>query len=84
MSKIKFSDDEKRILADKIQHFMREEHDLELGRFGAEFLLEFFSREIGPYFYNQGLYDARTVLMGKIEDVTDSIYQIELPTEFSK
>lgn len=84
MSKVEFSDDEKKILADKIQHYMRDEHDLDLGRFGAEFLLDFFSREIGPYYYNQGLYDARSILMSKIDDVTDSIYQIELPTEFSK
>jgi len=84
MRKIEFSDDEKRILTDKIRHFMREEHDQDLGRFGAEFLLEFFTKEIGPYYYNQGLYDARSVLMSKIEDVTDSIYQIEMPTEFSK
>ncbi len=84
MRKIECSDDEKKILTDKIRDFMREEHDQDLGRFGAEFLLEFFSREIGPYYYNQGLYDARTVLMSKIEDVTESIYQIEHPTEFSK
>ena len=84
MSDIEFSASEKKILTDKIQQYFRDELDQDLGRFGSEFLLEFFSKEIGPYYYNRGLYDARAVLMGKMDEITDAVYEIEKPTQASR
>lgn len=81
MSDIEFSASEKKILTDKIQQYFRDELDQDLGRFGSEFLLEFFSKEIGPYYYNRGLYDARAVLMSKMDEITDAVYEIEKPTQ---
>jgi uncharacterized protein (DUF2164 family) len=80
MTNIEFSAEETKIITRKIQQYFQNELDQDLGQFGSEFLLEFFAQEIGPYFYNRGLYDARAVLMGKIDDVTDAIYEIEKPT----
>lgn len=81
MSEIEFSASEKKILTDKIQQYFRDELEQDLGRFGSEFLLEFFSKEIGPYYYNRGLYDARAVLMSKMDEITDAVYEIEKPTQ---
>lgn len=84
MSEIEFSKDEIAILSKKIQLYMSEELDKEIGQFDAQFFLEFISEEIGPYFYNRGLYDAQAILETKMENITDAIYEIEKITEFRK
>lgn len=53
-----------------------------MGQFDAEFLLDFFSEEVGSYFYNRGLYDAQTLLESKIETITEAFTEIEKPTDF--
>ncbi|SNZ20851.1 DUF2164 domain-containing protein [Cohaesibacter gelatinilyticus] len=83
MSKIVFSKEERAILVEKLQGYFREEMDQDLGRFPAEFLLDFLIEEMAPYFYNRGLYDARAVLMKQIDAITDGIYEIEKPTDFT-
>jgi uncharacterized protein (DUF2164 family) len=40
-------------------------------------LLDFIAREVGPVFYNRGLYDAQAVLAARIEDVNEAIYGLE-------
>ncbi|MCK9505915.1 MAG: DUF2164 domain-containing protein [Porticoccaceae bacterium] len=84
MADIKFTEDEKAIIVRKIQLYFTEELKQEIGRFDAEFLLDFFSDEVGPYFYNRGLYDAQTILSSKVDDLSEAIYQLERPTEFRK
>ncbi|MBU2712570.1 DUF2164 domain-containing protein [Zooshikella harenae] len=82
MSKIKFTKEEKEIITKKIQLYFQEELDYSLGQFDAEFLLDFFSEEVGPYFYNRALYDAQTILEKRLETITEAIYEIEKPTDF--
>lgn len=84
MSDIKFSKDEKEILVRKIQMYFREELDQNIGSFDAEFLLDFFAEEVGSYFYNRGLYDAQTIMEGRMEQIGEAIYEIEKPTDFRK
>jgi len=84
MSEIKFSKDEKEIITKKIKHYFSEELDQNIGQFDAQFLLDFFSEEIGPYFYNRGLYDAQSILENRMESISEAIYDIEKITEFRK
>jgi|TARA_B110000116_G_C16698246_1_gene518508 uncharacterized protein (DUF2164 family) len=35
----------------------------------------FFSKEVGTYFYNRGLFDAQTVIAAKLENVTEMIHE---------
>jgi uncharacterized protein (DUF2164 family) len=84
MSKIDFSAGEKAVIVNKVKMYFREELDQEIGQFDAEFLLDFFAEEIGPYFYNRALDDARGILQEKLTDITDALYEIEKPTEFRK
>ncbi len=84
MSKIEFSKEEKAVINRKIQLYFKEELDQEIGQFDAEFLLDFFSEQIGPYYYNRGLYDAQAVLENRLEDINQAIYEIEKPTEFGR
>jgi len=84
MSDIEFTKEEKEIITRKIQLYFTEELDQEIGQFDAQFLLDFFSQEIGPYFYNRGLYDSQTILQSKMESITDAIYELEKITEFRR
>jgi len=82
MSKIEFTKDEKAVIVGKIKLHFHEELKQDIGSFDAEFLLDFFTEEIGAYFYNRGLYDARAVLEQRLESIDEAIYEIEKPTEF--
>ena len=84
MSKIDFSDQEKAAIVRNIQLYFREELDQKIGQFDAEFLLQFFTEEIGPYFYNRGLYDAQAILKSRLETLNEAIYELEKPTEFER
>ncbi len=84
MPAIDFSKDEKAILIRKIQFYFSEELKQKIGQFDAEFLLDFFSQELGAYYYNHGLYDAQAALSAKLDDVHDAIYQLEQRTDFKK
>lgn len=83
MSQITFTEDEKSTLVDKIKSYFENELSQDIGQFDAEFLLEFFSKEIGGYHYNKGLKDAQDVFKERVESITDAIYELEVPTEFS-
>jgi len=82
MAKIEFSKDERAVLVQRLRLYFKEELDHEIGQFDAEFLLDFLGEEIGPYFYNRGLYDAQAILESRIESVNEAIYELEKPTEF--
>ena len=84
MSEIEFSKEEKEIITKKIQIYFSEELNQKIGQFDSQFLLDFFAEEIGPYFYNRGLYDAQTILENRIESISEAIYEIEKITEFRK
>lgn len=81
---ITFSQAEKDVIVRRIKRYFSEELQQQIGSFDAEFLLDFFAKEIGAYFYNRGLYDAQTVLSKKLDDIQDAIYQLERPTEFQR
>ena len=83
MPLITFTEDEKSTLVDKIKNYFENELSSEIGQFDAEFLLDFFSKEIGVYHYNKGLKDAQDIFKDRVEDITDAIYELEVPTEFS-
>lgn len=82
MSAIEFSNEEKEKLVHKLSGYFRENFDQELGQFDGEFFLDFISKEIGPYYYNRGLFDARAILESRLELLTEAIYEIEKPTDF--
>ncbi len=81
MSKIEFSKPQKEIIVDKIQAYFERELDQEIGQFDAEFLLDFFSEQVGNYYYNKGLQDAQAVIIGQLENISEALYEIEKPTE---
>lgn len=77
MSDIEINARDMEDLVQKVKTYFEQELDQEIGGFDAEFLVNFFAREIGPRFYNQGLYDAQAMLSRKMDEVTDSLYELE-------
>lgn len=73
---IEFSKEETDRLVRKIQLYFNDELDQDIGQFPARFLLDFFSEEMGPYYYNRGLLDAQQVLETRL---TEAIYELEKP-----
>ena len=84
MKKIEFSQQEKEVMVQKVKMYFQEEMDLNIGGFDAEFLIDFFSSEMGAYYYNRGLYDAQTLLSDKLAEISDSLLQLEMPAKLRK
>ncbi len=64
-------------LIHKIQNYLLTELDQKVGNFEAEFLLDFFSENIGPYYYNQAISDIQTHLAGYMENLNERIDELE-------
>ena len=82
MPQISFSQQQKSAIVDKIKHYFRNELHQEIGDFDAEFLLDFFSSQVGSYYYNQGLIDAQTALAAQIDYIDEAIDALLKPTDF--
>ena len=72
-----FTSEQKEDITDKIKAYFERELDSEIGGFEAEFLLEFFAKEIGGHFYNQGLHDSQKAITEQIESLQDKLYSME-------
>lgn len=81
MAEITFTREQTQRMARKIQHYLEQEHSIELEDFDAEFLLEFISRELGAHYYNQGINDAIAQVEAKMLDITDSVLWLEKPVQ---
>ncbi len=62
----------------KLQNFLNEEYELDLGEFEAEELFEFFCEKIGPLFYNSGIIDARKFMEQRFVEATEDLVTIEV------
>ena len=77
---ITFSPEEKTLLVEKIKTYFARELDQEIGGFDAEFLLDFFSEEIGVHFYNKGLNDGLDEMRVRLDTIADDVgYTLEKP-----
>ena len=77
MAKIEFNKDKKELLAQKIQLYFNQELNQQIGQFDAEFFLDFFTEEIGAFYYNRGLMDAQVAVQSRIDTIADAICELE-------
>ena len=83
MSQIKLSASDKERMVAKIKAYFSAELDQHIGGFEAEFLMEFFAKEIGPYFYNHGLSDAAALFTERAEETNYLIQELEKPCDYN-
>lgn len=79
MSELKLSKDAQEVLVSKLKIYFRNELDQEIGSFDAEFLIDFLSKDLGPYFYNQGLRDAHALFAERAEELGYLLQDLEKP-----
>ena len=77
MKPIKFEKEERAAIVAKIQRYFVDELDSEIGAIPAELLLNFFTEQIGPFYYNQGLGDAQAAMARMVDNINDEIYGLE-------
>ena len=77
MKPIVFSREETADIVGKLRAYLRDELEIDLAVLPAEIMLDFLGREIGPFFYNRGLYDAQAVVAKKAEDIVEAIAGLE-------
>lgn len=79
MKDMAFTSDQKAQMTLALQRYFEAELEQELGRFEAEFLLDFIAEQLGPHFYNKGVADAHAVMAQQMEGITDALYALERP-----
>lgn len=73
---LELSRDKKEEVIEEIKSFFNQERNENIGDLGAMLILDFFAEKLGPYYYNQGLYDA----ISFISEKTDDLFGLERPT----
>lgn len=58
MAEVNLSEGEKDLIRDKLAAYCRDNLDIELEQFDAEFLCDFVVKELGPLFFNAGIEEA--------------------------
>ncbi|MEW5686250.1 MAG: DUF2164 domain-containing protein [Pseudomonadota bacterium] len=81
MPKIELPKETREALARALSRYLKDELDVEVQGFDAVFLLDFVTERLGPHFYNQGLADAQALLAKKLDEIGESIYQLEQPAK---
>ena len=70
---------QKGIIVEKLKIYFDRELDFDIGQFDAEFLLDFFAKEVGVYFYNKGIENAKEVMEDKFQEIDMALFDIEQP-----
>lgn len=76
MAKITIGKEQRAEIVSKIQAYFSLELELELAQFDSEFLVDFVTNTLGGYFYNQGLKDAQTILLNRLDNITEAIDEL--------
>lgn len=79
MIPIKWSREEKQEIVERVVAYFAEERGETIGHLAAEQILDVVAGEIGPYFYNKAIGDARAVLVEKFNQTEDELYALEQP-----
>ena len=81
MARIELSKETRDSLARALSAYLKDELDVEVTGFDAQFLLDFMIERLAPHVYNQGLADAQTLMRSKIELISEAISELEKPVK---
>ena len=71
------SADQEREAIVKLKRFVEERFELSLGSFEAAELLELFSQEIAPHYYNRAIFDVQAHLKERFESIESDLWALE-------
>ena len=61
----------------KLKRFVEARFELSLGSFEAAELLELFSQEIAPHYYNRAIFDVQAHLKERFESIESDLWALE-------
>jgi uncharacterized protein (DUF2164 family) len=62
---------------DKLKRLFSNRFELDLGSFEVAEVLELFTKEIAPYYYNQAISDAQALLADRFQSVESDLWALE-------
>ncbi|KPW08920.1 imidazole-4-carboxamide isomerase [Pseudomonas syringae pv. aceris] len=62
---------------DKLKRLFAERFELELGSFEVAEVLELFTREIAPHYYNRAIFDVQQQLKERFESIESDVWALE-------
>ena len=60
-----------------LKRFMEERFELQLGSFEAAEILELFTREVAPHYYNRAIFDVQSVLKDRFDSIESDLWALE-------
>jgi uncharacterized protein (DUF2164 family) len=81
---IKLPKEEKDEIIKSVQSYFEEERSETIGTLGAEQLIDFMIKELGPYIYNKAIADTRIIINEKNNQIDDELYTLEIPIKNRK
>ena len=60
-----------------LKRFMETRFELQLGSFEVAEILELFTREIAPHYYNRAIFDVQTHLKERFESIESDLWALE-------
>ncbi|MFJ4344621.1 DUF2164 domain-containing protein [Pseudomonas sp. NPDC089401] len=71
--------EQERAALDTLQRFLEDRFELELGSFEVAEVLELFSKEIAPLYYNRAIADVQLHLKERFESIESDLWALEKP-----
>lgn len=81
---IQFPKERKDQLIGRIQQYFADERSEDIGNLGAENFLDFITKEIGPYYYNQALRDAQSAVDQSMTAIEEDLLSLQRPISDSR
>ena len=66
---IQLTKEQKETAVSKLKEYINDNFNIETGNLQAEIFLDFITKHIGIYYYNQAVYDSLTFLTERVEDL---------------
>ncbi|EIK63731.1 hypothetical protein PflSS101_0354 [Pseudomonas lactis] len=58
---------------------MEDRFELKLGSFEVAEILELFTTEVAPHYYNRAIFDTQTLLKERFESIESDLWSLEKP-----
>jgi len=69
--------EEKNQMMNAIQRYFAEEREEEIGELAAINMLEFITKNLGVYYYNQGVRDSRNIAVQRSQLLEEDLFALE-------
>ncbi|WP_028552771.1 DUF2164 domain-containing protein [Paenibacillus sp. UNC451MF] len=84
MLPLKLPKEQKLQMISSLQDYMDNEFSIQMGQLAGETFLDFITKELSPYIYNQALSDARKLVEQKMTSIDEELYALEQPLPLAR